>query len=122
MARSERYKELVKEIHTLRKYFLPRQFDPIGRYSDEELIKAIAFRVLAHAELESYVEDRVMELAKAATRSWKTNKKASCTLMGLLAFSGDEMELPPDSLIPVQPTQRGIWVRKYILIIKLRIA
>jgi hypothetical protein len=115
MARSKRYKELVKEIHTLRKYLLPRQFDPIGKYLDEELIKAIAFRVLAHAELESYVEDRVMELAKVATRSWKTNKKASCTLMGLLAFSGDEMELPPDSLTPMQPTQKSIWGKKIYL-------
>ena len=71
-SRSARYIELVKEMHDLKLYLLPKTFDPLGNYTQEELVKTLAFRVLAHAELESYIEDRAFELAKSCGKCLET--------------------------------------------------
>lgn len=112
MERSTRYNELVRQIDILVTHLLPRNFNPEGRYSEDEQVRSIAFRILAHAEVEAYIEDRVMEAAKTATSAWKTRRKASCTLMGLLAFSDVEGGSPPETIKPTQPSQTHIWEDK----------
>jgi hypothetical protein len=108
-SRSQRYINLVKEIHALRIYLLPNVFDPAGDYTQDVLVKALAFRVLAHAGLESYMEESTLELAKAAVKAWKREKRASCTLMGLLAFSGQSMDQPPKTLRPEDENRSREW-------------
>ena len=100
MNKSEKYKILVKELYVLRCHLLPEMFDPTGNYTPEILTRASMFRVLAHAEIESYIEERSWETAIAAVNSWQKKKKASRTLLGLLAFSDLKMEKPPNSLKP----------------------
>ena len=91
-SRSIRYRELVKEIHNIRLYLLPESFDPLGNYTQEELVKTLAFRVLAHAGFESYLEERAFELAKAATNAWKKERKAESLLRGVAEYSCHERQ------------------------------
>jgi hypothetical protein len=104
MPRSRRFITLNKELNRLRKQFLPKA-SPTGEYTDRQLALTIAYVVLAHAEIEAYLEDRVWEVAISAKKDWDSNGKTSRTLLGLLAFSGEMMELPPNSLTPIKASK-----------------
>lgn len=100
--KSKRFRVLEKELNRLRKYFLPKKFNPLGRYTERQLAHATAYRILAHAEIEAYLEDRVKEVADNAMQEWRESNKISRTLLCLLAFSGLQLESPPDSLTSSQ--------------------
>ena len=74
-------------------------FSPTGLYGELQLDRARAYRLLIHAELEAYIEDRGSTLATSAVTEWNANKVLSPTLLGLLAFTKDT-ENPQ----PAQPT------------------
>ena len=105
-SKSKRFRILEQELKKLRKYFLPHQFDPLGNYSARQISLATAYRVLAHAEFESYLEDRVVEIATNALKIWKNNNQTTITLVSLFAFSGLTLDKPPDSLIANQQPQK----------------
>ncbi|MDB9538852.1 hypothetical protein NWP22_01225 [Anabaenopsis tanganyikae CS-531] len=67
-----------------------------------QLSRTLAYRVLAHAEIESYLEDRVWEVTLNAKQMWNNGGKTCLTLISLIAFSGQNMEIPPDTLTPKQ--------------------
>ncbi|MEW5756890.1 MAG: HEPN domain-containing protein [Pseudomonadota bacterium] len=100
MATSMRYKELQRGVHKLRKALLPGKFDPTGTYRSAERthLRAISFRILVHAEIESFIEDRAHELFDEACNAWTTHRVPSRVLSGLLAFSGHTMPTPPSKL------------------------
>jgi RiboL-PSP-HEPN len=100
MTKSSRFQTLIKELTRLQKQFLPKT-NSTGIYSDRQLALTIAYRVLAHAEIEAYLEDRVWEIAITAKKDWNSTGKTCRTLLSLVAFSGQMMELPPDTLTPV---------------------
>ena len=104
-SKSKRFRILEQELKKLRKYFLPRQFDPQGNYSERQIALATAYLVLAHAEIESYLEDRVLDLARSAVKIWKEKKKTTQVLVYLFAFSGLTLDKPPDSVTPDQPSK-----------------
>lgn len=104
MSSSSRFRTLTKELNRLKRQFLPK-INPTGIYSDRQLALTIAYRVLAHAEIEAYLEDRVQKVAIDAKKDWDNKGKASRTLLSLLAFSGQIMELPPDTLAPTKGTK-----------------
>lgn len=97
MSSSSRFRTLTKELNRLKRQFLPK-INPMGIYSDRHLALTIAYRVLAHAEIEAYFEDRVGEVAIDAVKDWKNRGKISRTLLSLLAFSGQMMDVPPNKL------------------------
>jgi hypothetical protein len=105
MSNSVRFRALKSELIRLRKQFLPKIISPTGDYSERQIALTIAYRVLAHAEIESYIEDGVWEIALNSKRKWDSEKKANRTLISLIAFSGQMMELPPDTLNPVRPSR-----------------
>jgi hypothetical protein len=65
---SSRLTDVHIRIEDLRMYLLPAPFLLPGSYEDERSvhIRTVSFRVLAHAEIETYFEDRVVEIAKVA--------------------------------------------------------
>ncbi|MEG4575619.1 hypothetical protein QUA56_23535 [Microcoleus sp. N3A4] len=79
----------------LKKQFIPKT-NPIGSYSDRQLALTLAYRVLVHAEIEAYFEDRVWEVAFNAKKNWDNQGKTCRTSIGLLALDGQMMESPPD--------------------------
>ena len=112
MDNSIRYKELKNEIVQLRRDLLPKKFRGSGQYAQEDITKTLAYRVLVHAELEAYLEDRSREIALEAVRAWKEREQVSKTLLALIAFSGRTMEKPPNSISPEQQSQVGQWDEK----------
>jgi hypothetical protein len=106
MSQSQRFRILVRELNKLRKYLLPRKFDSTEvDYSDRKITQFIAYRVLAHAEIEAYLEDRALEAARYAIKIWKDTGEVHKILLSLLAFCGHTMELPPTSLSPKKPSK-----------------
>jgi len=99
MSKSVRFRALTKELNRLRKQFIP-QINPTGSYSDRQLALTLAYRVFAHAEIEAYFEERVWEVALNAKKNWDSQGKTCRTLICLVAFSGQMMEVPPDTLSP----------------------
>lgn len=101
MSSSSRFFTLKKELNRIRKQFLPK-INPTGTYSDKQLALTIAYRVLSHAEIEAYLEDRAWDTAMKAKRDWDNTGKTCRTLLSLLAFSGEMMDLPPDSFMTIK--------------------
>jgi hypothetical protein len=102
MPKSLRFRQLLKELNRLKKQFLPRKFSEINDYYERQLALTLAYRVFAHAEIESYLEDRVWDTVLAAKNIWDNQGKASRVLLCVIAFSGQEMEAPPDTITPLK--------------------
>lgn len=100
MARSLRHRVLLRAITKSRRALLPSRFSPTGTYRRPERVhyRAICFRILVHAEIESYLEDRSREVLDAAWKHWKATRTPSETVVCLLGFSEVALKLPPDSL------------------------
>lgn len=85
MPNSRRYHVLARRLKELRKHFLPVQFSPTGIYTKRQLDFARSYRLLAHAEIEHFIEDIAWEAVKSKVADWKNNKKASDLLICFLA-------------------------------------
>jgi hypothetical protein len=122
MITSTRYRGLVDEIKRLREDLLPVRFNRSGRYSRKDETKTLSYRVLVHAEIEAYLEDRVWDIALEAVKIWKEKNKVSKIILALLAFSGRLMEKPPNSMYPEQQSQTDKWDEKIKLSKKIDLA
>jgi hypothetical protein len=107
----DRLTQLKTQLNDLRAHLLPDSFDPTGIYDDQEKVAtaALAYRVLSHAEIESYFEDRVLQVLDHARNAWENNKHVSRVILCLLAFSGKEMRSPPDTLEAPSDNKRKVW-------------
>ncbi len=85
MPTSIRFKEMRARLNELRHHMLPAKFSPTGDYSDRQLDRTRGYRVLVHAEIESYLEDVAREAVTQAIQKWKNNKKPSTILLAFLA-------------------------------------
>jgi hypothetical protein len=83
MAPSNRFIELNARLVELRQNLLPDKFSATGDYTDREMDCARGYRLLAHAEVESYLEDVSRETVTNAIRDWK---KSGITSKPLIAF------------------------------------
>jgi hypothetical protein len=85
MGGSKRFSQLAERLKTIRLHFLPEEFSSLGDYDERVLDHARAFILLAHAELESYLEDCATDQVNTAHERWK--KYRSCpTLLSRLVF------------------------------------
>src|SRR6267143_3881061 len=95
MANSARFKALQLRVRELRNRFLPANFSQSGHYSATELDNARAFRVLVHAELEHFFEERARDIAERAFDLLRTNSRPSRPIIHLLSnIIGDQHGLP----------------------------
>lgn len=58
---SKHYSDLKTSIRSLRRHLLPAKFDPTGTYRDRVFTGVVAFRVLSHAAIEQYFEERSID-------------------------------------------------------------
>ncbi|WP_226966777.1 hypothetical protein [Streptomyces phaeolivaceus] len=86
--------ELEKRIGELRHSFLPPLFDPTVLYEEIVYEHTRAFRVLAHAEFESYIEDRVLEVLDTAFSVWKADGAISVSLLAVVAYRESAPSIP----------------------------
>ncbi len=95
---SSNYVSMQERIERLRSHLLPLVLDDIETQGDIGVqIRAVSFRVLSHAEIETYLEERVVQIAKTALKSWEERKVINKTAVCLVAFSGKEMRRPPET-------------------------
>jgi hypothetical protein len=96
---SLRYAVLTEQVAQLAKALLPRDMSkPAFQHLRNRSIRALAYRVLCHAEIESYFEDRSLEIAKAIDLAWKSKAHISRSTLSILGFSGRKLESLPASL------------------------
>ncbi len=85
MPSSKRFRELKTRLNELRRHFLPINFSKTGDYSDRQIDRAKGYRLLAHAEIEAFIEDQARETVTTAIKNWKNTKKSSQPLISFLA-------------------------------------
>jgi hypothetical protein len=96
MPKSDKFITLKTQLDRLKDEFLP-EISPTGSYSESQLSRTAAYRVLAHAEIEYYLEERAWTKVIDAKKAWETGKTTR-TLICLLGFSDLTMDKPPDTL------------------------
>ncbi|MFP5194105.1 HEPN domain-containing protein [Alcaligenes faecalis] len=85
MSQSSRFQEMESRLTELRRNMLPDEFSPTGDYTDKDLDLARGYRLLVHAEIESYLEDIAKDTIIESIRNWDNNQKPSLTLISFLA-------------------------------------
>jgi hypothetical protein len=85
MPSSKRFRELKTRLNELRRHLLPITFSKTGDYSDRQVDRARGYRLLAHAEIEAFIEDQARETVTSALISWKKNQTSSTPLISFLA-------------------------------------
>ncbi len=88
---SARYRSLQLNVARLEKRFLPKKLS--GPFTDRQHDLARGFRLLAHAEVESYLEDRCRAVARTAVRQFKTDGKPRLVVWSLISFQLVQSEL-----------------------------
>ncbi len=95
MANSGRFKALQARVDELRNRFLPVSFSQSGNYTKAELDNARAFRMLVHAEIEHFFEERALDIADRAFDLLRTRYRPSRPIIHLLSnIVGDQQGLP----------------------------
>jgi len=98
VSQSARYDQLVDRVLALRKALLPYHLTvAVGNLTPGISIKALSYRLLCHAEIESYFEDRASEISGHVSSAWKTKRQVSYPTLCMLGFSGQVMDGPPDT-------------------------
>ncbi|MBN1907942.1 MAG: hypothetical protein JW927_22890 [Deltaproteobacteria bacterium] len=97
MLTSVLYKNLNKRITSLKKQFLdfPPGDSPLAINQD----KLRAFKLLVHAEIESYIENSVLEVLNKCKTEWENNKRIINPLKFLTMFSTSKFEANEKQLI-----------------------
>ena len=86
---SPQFCNLRSRIRQLRDHFLPITFDPTGTYSDSQVDHVRAFRLLAHAELEWYLEEIAVETANKAFDAWQHRGLVTRVLVAMVSSYAD---------------------------------
>jgi len=96
MAQSTRYGELLIRLKAIERHFLPAglKFPPTSQYTVQEEDHGRAYVLLIHAEVESYLEDRVKEVVQAAQSKWQSHTVCTRTLNRLLRRHLDSQKKP----------------------------
>ena len=84
MATSARFRRLRQRVSVLRKFLLPAVMSPTGDYSERKQERACGFSLLAHAEMEAFLEDRTTERFHQICRDFSRNNQVSRGLASLL--------------------------------------
>jgi hypothetical protein len=86
MARPARYRALLPRLHELRVHLLPAKLDPIPAYAPRQLDRILAYRLLAHAELEHCLEQLVSDAVTAAWNGYRNDHRPRTCLTALVAY------------------------------------
>lgn len=100
---------MAAEVSRLRKTFVPRVVPgSIAIPTPRHTLRAMAFRLLAHAEIESYIEERALQIAQDALTAWRAAGRPNSVTFHMTAFSGVMLTRPPASL-SAPPNRQNDW-------------
>jgi RiboL-PSP-HEPN len=116
MPSSQRYREMTSELTRLRHSLLPKKVSPTGVYSSKQPDRTRAYKVLSHAEIESYIEDIVLSKVNSAYDMWVSQSKPSQIMTCLVAVSNanwedeetQELDLKPLEPIKFKPNSQSL--------------
>lgn len=94
---TEKYSRLVNRLDKLRTVYLPSEFSPTGSYTDDDLEKVCAYKVLSHAEMEYYFEQIALEIVQKSFHLWRSSKRVSRPLLSLVAYYDGSFPALPDA-------------------------
>ena len=86
MATSARFNSLIARIGQLEVHLLPI-IDPTLNYSEKDADLTRAYCLLTHAEIEAYLEDIILDVAKTAFNNWENDKSIISPIIFHLAFT-----------------------------------
>jgi RiboL-PSP-HEPN len=93
MGTSMRLKQMLQRLKQLKNHFLPKKLSPTGRYSLEQHDLVRAYTLLAHAEIESYLEDVCVNKVNDCFNKWLSGKHTR-VITEILAYSDIERGMP----------------------------
>lgn len=91
-------------INALAERFLPMEEQPLGVYSEEQLDDAKAFILLAHAELEGYLENLATEVCNALIERVKSNHYDESTSVFLIRTANNSKQ---HKFVPLEVALEG---------------
>lgn len=100
--------KLRSRIDKLEEAFLPRP-DPTGTYSTAEYDRTAAYLLLVHAEVESFIEERCLDVMSTVVEAWIRDYKPRSTIVALAAFAhtGGDKSIP-QAVEPRRPQIREV--------------
>jgi hypothetical protein len=84
------YQNLIKRESILKTQFLDFQTSESSLPKNQDKLRA--FKLLVHAEIESYLENAVLEVWSKCDAEWKKRKKVIAPLKFLIMFSASKFE------------------------------
>src|SRR5581483_10138638 len=87
---SARYRALSQRVKQLEKRFLPKVFSPTGQYSSRRIDMVRAYRLLVHAEIESYLEDQARNSTNDAFHKFQQDAKPRLIVMSLVCHYANQ--------------------------------
>jgi len=97
---SQQFKQLLSRLEQLKKTFLSLPPDTPGQYSEVAKDYARSYRVLVHAEVESFVRLRVDEIIKHALKLWREKKVPHQVVVSMLACWNKNWSTDQETEIP----------------------
>lgn len=98
MTNSRRFKLLIDRINFLNNNILPT-IKIEGDYTPIEYDFTRSYVLLVHAEIESFLEERVTEKVNTSLTNWKANRKKSSCLKSILAFCSNDINYEKKKVI-----------------------
>jgi hypothetical protein len=93
---SQEFVEFRERIRFLEQVLLPPSSLPnLSEPTPEDVIKILSFRLMAHAEIEDFVETRVEKIAIAASAAF-ANGVVSKALLSIASFTESSVGAPGD--------------------------
>ncbi len=111
MTESQEFIEFRDRIRFLEQVLLKSSLLNVSEPTPEEVIKILSFRLMAHAEIEDFVESRVENIAISASAAF-TNGVVSKALLSIASFTESSVGAPAPSLAPSQPSQAQNWLTR----------
>jgi hypothetical protein len=114
--------DLETRLAALASHLLPTlPADTLREPTPEEVTRTLAFRLMAHAEMEDFLETRVQQVATAAITAFSTSGKVSRALLALACFAENGCGKPPPTLEPEQENQRKEWPKKIDVVVRAKL-
>ncbi|MCZ8184221.1 MAG: hypothetical protein O9322_14705 [Beijerinckiaceae bacterium] len=107
---SKRYQQMKSELRRLQGALAFRiRAGSAFTLTPQLSIRALAYRVLAHAEIEQFLEDRVIEIVMSTDKAFKNRRFVSETTICLLNYSQITLSKVPESLSPPPGKSQNDW-------------
>lgn len=108
MTNTLRYSELSNRLAELEDHLITKEFSEIGDYEEQVKDMARGYRLLAHAEIESYLEDVVRQIADKTLAKWQASNIGSKELISVLAALKNDPEISDKQLSSLKTTEETV--------------